>query len=96
VAFTGKVAQSGKFTGRALQACEALIWDPADIVRKGVGWALKDNLRADPDRVFPYVQNLRRRGVSSTIVLYAIRDLKGDERKAFLAIPRGGKKQHLG
>lgn len=86
VTFTRKVAQSGEFTEETLQLCENLIWDEEDIVRKGVGWALKDNLRSAPERVLTYIKNLRRKGVSSTIVLYAIRDLKGAEREAVLAI----------
>jgi 3-methyladenine DNA glycosylase AlkD len=84
VAFTRKVNVSGEFTEDILRFCEALIWDEEDIVRKGVGWALKDNLRWAPDRVLPYIRDLRRRGVSSTIVLYAVRDLKDAEREAVL------------
>jgi 3-methyladenine DNA glycosylase AlkD len=65
--------------------CEKLIWDKEDIVQKGVGWALKDNLRSAPDRVLPYIKDLRQRGVPATITLYAIRDLKGAKRKEILA-----------
>jgi len=32
------------------------------------------------------VKNLRRKGASSTITLYAIRDLKGEEREEILSI----------
>lgn len=84
VAFTRKINASGEFTEDVLRLCEALIRDKEDIVLKGVGWALKDNLRFAPDRVLPYIRDLRRRGVSSTIVLYAVRDLKGAEREAVL------------
>jgi 3-methyladenine DNA glycosylase AlkD len=84
VAFARKVGASGEFTEDVLRLCEALVRDEEDIVRKGVGWALKDNLRSAPDRVLPYIGDLRRRGVSSIIVLYAVRDLKGAEREAFL------------
>ncbi|UCG22883.1 MAG: DNA alkylation repair protein, partial [Chloroflexota bacterium] len=59
-----------------------------DLVQKGVGWALKDNLRGDHDKVLAYVKELRRQGVPSTITLYAIRDLKGEERQAVLAIKK--------
>jgi 3-methyladenine DNA glycosylase AlkD len=94
VTFVRKVGKSGEFTREVLQMCENLIWDEEDIVRKGVGWALKDNLRAAPDVIIPYVKKLRMRGVSSTITLYAIRDLKGSQRQELLAIkkkpqPRG-------
>lgn len=86
VAFTRRTAKSGRFIDVALALCENLIWDEEDLVRKGVGWALKDNMRADRGRVLDYVKSLRRRGVSSTITLYAIRDLKGEERREVLSI----------
>jgi 3-methyladenine DNA glycosylase AlkD len=86
VVFTRSVAKEGRFIDEALDLCEKLIWDEEDLVRKGVGWALKDNMRADKERVLKYVKSLRRRGVSSVITLYAIRDLKGEERKEVLSI----------
>lgn len=88
VAFTRKIGASGDFTDEALCLCDNLIWDEEDLVRKGVGWALKDNMRADKKRVLEYVKSLRRKGVSSTITLYAIRDLKGVEREEVLSIKR--------
>ena len=90
VTFTGKVGESGEFTGEVLRLCENLVRDSEDIVQKGVGWALKDNLRSAPERVLPYIKDLRRRGVSSTITLYAIRDLKGAEREEVLRVKKGG------
>ncbi len=86
VSFVRGVGESGLFTDDVLRLCENLIWDAEDIVRKGVGWALKDNLRSAPDRILPYIKELRRKGVSSTITLYAIRDLKGAKRKEVLAV----------
>jgi 3-methyladenine DNA glycosylase AlkD len=86
VTFTRSTAKSGKFIDEALDLCENLIWDEEDLVRKGVGWALKDNMRANKGRVVEYVKSLRRRGVSSVITLYAIRDLKGKEREKVLKI----------
>lgn len=85
VTFVRKVAKSGEFTEEAIHLCKNLIWDEEDIVRKGVGWALKDNLRSAPHRLIPYIKDLRRRGVSSTITLYAVRDLKGAKRQEVLA-----------
>jgi 3-methyladenine DNA glycosylase AlkD len=86
VTFVRKIAKSGEFTEEAIHLCENLIWDEEDIVQKGVGWALKDNLRSAPDRLLPFIKDLRRRGVSSTITLYAIRDLKGAKREDVLAV----------
>jgi 3-methyladenine DNA glycosylase AlkD len=88
VAFTRTVGESGDFTEEMLRLCSNLIWDPEDIVQKGVGWTLKDNLRSAPDRILPYVKDLRRKGVPSTITLYAIRDLKGRKREEVLKIKK--------
>ena len=92
VVFARKIGMSGEFTEEMLQICENLIWDEEDIVLKGVGWALKDNLRSACDRVLPYIKELRRQGVPSTITLYAIRDLKGGERQEVLRIKKGERK----
>ncbi|MGA9387495.1 MAG: DNA alkylation repair protein [Candidatus Bathyarchaeia archaeon] len=89
VAFTRKIGSSGKFTDEALGLCNNLLWDEKDMVRKGVGWALKDVMRGDKRRVLDYVKSLRRKGVSSVITLYAIRALKGKERDEILAIEQG-------
>jgi 3-methyladenine DNA glycosylase AlkD len=86
VTFTRKTAESGRYVDLTLELCGNLIWDTEDLVRKGVGWALKDTMRADRPRIVEYVKDLRRRGVSSTITLYAIRDLKGEERREVLEI----------
>ncbi|NIM12153.1 MAG: hypothetical protein GTO45_08580 [Candidatus Aminicenantes bacterium] len=89
VTFTRKVGESGEFTGEVLRLCENLVRDAEDIVQKGVGWALKDNLRSAPERILPYIKDLRRRGVPSTITLYAIRDLKGTQREEVLSVKKG-------
>ena len=86
VAFVRKVGESGQFTEEALRLCENLVFDREDLVRKGVGWALKDLMRGDREQVLEYVKELRRRGVSSTVTLYAIRDLDGRERREVLAV----------
>jgi len=91
VAFTYNVAKSAQFTEEAIRLCENLVRDDEDTVHKGLGWALKDNMRSAPKRILPYVKDLRRRGISSTITLYAIRNLKPAQRKEVLAI----KKNHV-
>ncbi len=85
VAFVRKIGESGEFTDDALRLCENLVHDAEDLVRKGVGWALKDVMRGDHDRVLAYVKELRHRGVSAVITLYAIRDLKEPERAEVLS-----------
>lgn len=88
VAFVRKIGASGEYTEACLKMCENLLADPKDLVRKGVGWALKDSLRGDPGRVLDYIKDLRRRGVLAVITLYAIRDLKGAVREAVLAVKK--------
>ncbi len=87
--FTRKVATSGQFTDVALELCHNLIYSETgaaeDLVQKGIGWALKDLMKADKERILDVVRQLRRDKIPSTITLYAIRDLKGEERKAFLS-----------
>ncbi len=87
VLFTRKVAKSGQFNNFALEMCHNLIHAKEDLVQKGVGWALKDLMRSDKERIKSYVRQLRQQGVSSVITLYAIRDLKGEERSNILAKP---------
>lgn len=86
VPFTRKIGESGVFTDEALRLCENLIWAGEDLVRKAVGWCLKDSMRGDKKKVLEYVKNLQRRGVSPVITSYALRDLKGEEKAKFLAI----------
>jgi len=89
VTFTRKVAKEGKFVQQTLNFCDNLIRDKEDIIQKGVGWALKDTMQAAPDKVKTYVKKLRQMGVSSTITLYAIRDLKDEEREQILQVRKG-------
>ena len=86
--FIQKVAKSGEFLDDALRLCENLVWDTEDIVRKGVGWTLKVNMDYEQERVLDYVKDLRRRGVSSTITLYAIEKLPPEMRKEVLKIKK--------
>ena len=89
VTFTRKTASGGGYVGETLRFCEALMYDTEELVQKGVGWALKDTIRAGPAakrRVLALVKRMRREGLPSTIRLYAIRDLRGAERAAILKI----------
>jgi len=81
VTFTRKIGSSGAFTEDFLKICDILIHEKEDIVRKAVGWALKDNMRGNKIRIMDYIISLRQAGVSSTIILYAIRDIKDKEER---------------
>ncbi|MBU4536833.1 DNA alkylation repair protein [Patescibacteria group bacterium] len=86
VVFVRTIGESGKFNSQGLKLCNNLIRDEEDLVQKGVGWALKDMMRSDKKKIFNYVKKIRKEGVSSTITLYAIRDLKGKDREEILKI----------
>ncbi len=86
VAFARRAGESGKFTDTTLQLCDNLTNDKEDLVLKGVGWALKDSMRGNKPRVLDYVKKLRKRGISAVITLYALRNVKGLERKQILSI----------
>jgi len=89
VIFTRKVGASGRYTQEGLRAAERLTEDTDDLVRKGVGWALKDLMRGERKPVLEYIADLRRQGVTSVITLYALRDVRGEERGRVLAIKPG-------
>lgn len=87
VTFTRKIGAEGEYVDFLLELCDNLIWEKEDLVRKAVGWALKDNMIGrNKEKVLNYVKDLRKKGVSSTITLYAIRNLKGREREEVLKI----------
>ncbi len=86
VAFVRKIGKTGKYTDLCLTLAENLLHDEHDLVLKGVGWALKDCMRGDQEKVLNYVKELRRRGITSVITLYAIRDIKGNKREDILNI----------
>lgn len=87
VIFTRKVAKSGLYKDVALANCDSLINDPEHLVQTGVGWCLRDLMRWDKEEMLSYVVDLRNKGVSSTITLYALRDIKGEERRAVFNQP---------
>ncbi|MCV0428360.1 MAG: DNA alkylation repair protein [Roseibium sp.] len=84
VVFTRKVAKSGLYKDTALANCNTLINDPEHLVQTGVGWCLRDLMRRHKEEILSYVLHLRRKGISSKITLYALRDIKGEERSAIL------------
>lgn len=86
VLFTRKVAKSGKFTFIALEMADHLKLNKEPLVLKGIGWLLKDLMKTDKERIFNRIKQWRKEGVSSILTLYAIKDLKGQEREEVLSI----------
>jgi 3-methyladenine DNA glycosylase AlkD len=71
--FTRKVAESGRFNDVAIELCENLAFDSEIMVQKGVGWALKDLMRSDRERVLAVVARFKASGVPGVITRYALR-----------------------
>ncbi|NIQ06593.1 MAG: DNA alkylation repair protein [Candidatus Korarchaeota archaeon] len=86
VVFVRNIGETGEYVEEVLDLCDNLIHDEEELVRKGVGWALKDTMRGAKEQVLAYVRKLRKIRGTSTITLYAIRDLEGIERDAILRI----------
>lgn len=84
--FVRKIGASGDFTDEVIKFCDNLIWDREELIQKAVGWALKNNIPGNRKRIIDYIKELRRKGVPSTITLYAIKDLKCRERKEILNV----------
>lgn len=84
VAFVRKIGSSGDYTDLALTLCKNLIHDQEDLVQKGIGWCLKDNMRGNKEKVLAYVLELRKHKAPAVITLYALRDIRGDERRKIL------------
>lgn len=85
VLYTRQVAKSDRYKDAALVNCENLIFAKEHLVQTGVGWCLRDLMRWHKEDILPYVIDLRAKGVSSKITLYALRDIKREERKEILA-----------
>ncbi len=88
VLFTRKVADSGQFTSIGLDMCDRLLFDNEPLVLKGVVWALKDLMKTEKKLILDYIKGLRKKGVSSLVTLYAIKDLKEEERNEVLSIKK--------
>ena len=86
VSFTKKIPLEEKFIDQIFHLCNNLIWDEEDLIKKAVGWVLKDNMHRDKSRIIEYVKNLRKKGVSSKIISYAIQNLSSEERAKILQI----------
>jgi 3-methyladenine DNA glycosylase AlkD len=81
VLFTRKVAASGRFTDVALELCDNLAFDPETMVQKGVGWALKDLMRSEPQRVLAVVDRLQAAGAPGIVTRTALKEVATRERR---------------
>jgi len=49
------------FSSEIRRLCGILLSDEDDMVRKGLGWLLRETAKADPKRTVPYLMRIRRR-----------------------------------
>jgi hypothetical protein len=91
----------GKTDDFCINVLQPLLWQhpqpvlalPEKWNRSGNRWKRRASVVAftRKARVLEFVKDLRRRGVPAAITLYAIRDLKGEERRAVLEIHAKGR-----
>lgn len=76
VTLTRKVGASGIYTEELLQFSTQLAFSDHDLVRKGVGWALKDGIVGNPQSVLKFVEKLKVSGAPSVVTSYALRNIR--------------------
>ena len=86
VSFTKRLAIEKQFIDEIFHLCNNLIWDEEELIKKAVGWVLRDNMHKAKKRIIEYVKNLRKEGVSAKIILDAIQNLSSEERTQILKI----------
>ena len=84
VSFTKRIAFKEEFIDQIFHLCDNLIWDEEELVRKAIGWVLRDNMYIAKKRIIEYIKILRRKGVSSKIISNAIQNLSSEERTNIL------------
>lgn len=86
VPLSRKVAFSGEHFPLIHELCERLKFSEKDLIRKAVGWVLKDSLKGDYQRTFPYLKKIREEGASGLISSYAMRNLKPEDKEVIKAL----------
>ena len=81
VAFTKSIGKRGDFIEEMLLISRTLIDDPEVLVRKAVGWALKDHLQADRKRIVEYTLELKKSRKSSVVTNYVMRNMNDSEKQ---------------
>jgi len=86
VSFTKKIAMEENFIDQIFYLCDNLIWDEEELIKKAVGWGLRDNMHKSKERIVEYIKTLRKEGVSSKIISNAIQNLSTEEKAKILKI----------
>jgi len=77
-------ARAGRHTGVILEVAERLLADPDDLVRKGVGWLLKEAYRKQPRAVL-HLLGAHRARVPRLVLRIATEKMPAGERARILA-----------
>jgi 3-methyladenine DNA glycosylase AlkD len=81
------LARTGDRLSEVLEMADRLLGDADDMVRKGVGWLLKEATRRRADEIVAYLIANRER-TSRLVLRYASEKLTQPERARVLATPR--------
>lgn len=66
------------------QLCDKLLGDEDDMVRKGVGWLLREVGKKSPDRAIPYLMRIRKRA-PRLVLRTACEKLSNGQRRTILS-----------
>ena len=74
------------FFSEIIRLSEALLADEDDMVRKGLGWLLRETAKADVQRTIPYLMSIRQTA-PRLVLRTAGETLPRAARKAILTVP---------
>jgi 3-methyladenine DNA glycosylase AlkD len=77
-------ARRKMFLSEVIRSSDHLLSDEDDMVRKGLGWLLREAVKADPKRTLPYLMCIRKRA-SRLVLPTACETLSPAVRKRILA-----------
>ncbi len=79
-------ARRKMFFSQIIRLSAALLSDEDDMVRKGLGWLLRETAKADVQRTVPYLMSIRKRA-PRLVLRTACETLPRAARKAILTVP---------
>src|SRR4029077_7534336 len=79
-------ARRKMFFSEIIRLSATLLSDEDDMVRKGLGWLLRETAKADVQRAVPYLMSIRERG-PRLVLRTACETLPRTTRKAILTVP---------
>jgi 3-methyladenine DNA glycosylase AlkD len=77
-------ARAKRFFPEITELSNSLLADEDDIVRKGLGWLLRETAKFDPKRTVPYLMQIRARA-PRLVLRTACETLQEDAKRKILA-----------